>query len=99
MQANRFFSTFVRIQEDRGHHVVTTGPYRFVRHPGYAGAIVGSLALPLALGSLWALIPAAIGSAGFALRTHREDRMLRDELPGYLEYSRRVRWRLLPGLW
>jgi protein-S-isoprenylcysteine O-methyltransferase Ste14 len=99
MQANRFFSTFVRIQKERGHHVVTNGPYRFVRHPGYAGAIIGSLALPLALGSVWALIPAVIGSAGFVLRTHREDRTLRDGLPGYLDYSRRVRWRLFPGLW
>ncbi len=99
MQANRFFSTFVRIQEERGHHVVTNGPYRYVRHPGYAGAIIGSLALPLALGSVWALIPAVIGAAGFVVRTSREDRVLLDELPGYQEYSRRVRCRLFPGLW
>ncbi len=96
---NRFFSTFVRIQEDRGHEVVSEGPYRYVRHPGYAGAILAALALPLALGSLWALIPAFIGAGGFVVRTAVEDGTLREELRGYREYARRVRHRLIPGIW
>jgi protein-S-isoprenylcysteine O-methyltransferase Ste14 len=99
MAANRFFSTFVRIQEDRGHEVVTGGPYRYVRHPGYAGAILAAIALPLALGSLWALIPACIGAAGFVLRTGLEDKTLRQHLGGYLDYAAQVRYRLIPGIW
>ena len=99
MATNRFFSTFVRIQEDRSHEVVTGGPYRYVRHPGYAGAILAAITLPLALGSLWALIPACIGAAGFIVRTEREDRMLWQDLCGYLDYAGRVRYRLIPGIW
>ncbi len=74
--SNRYFSTFVRLQKDRGHEVVREGPYRFIRHPGYAGIIAAALALPIALGSLWALIPGAIGAGGFVLRTFLEDRTL-----------------------
>ena len=99
MVTNRFFSTFVRIQEDRSHEVVTRGPYRYVRHPGYAGTILAAIALPLALGSLWALIPACIGAAGFVVRTDLEDKTLRQDLGGYLEYADRVRHRLIPGIW
>jgi protein-S-isoprenylcysteine O-methyltransferase Ste14 len=99
MATNRFFSTFVRIQQDRNHQVVTGGPYRYVRHPGYAGAILAAITLPLALGSLWALIPACIGAAGFVVRTDLEDRMLGQDLDGYLEYADRVRHRLIPGIW
>jgi protein-S-isoprenylcysteine O-methyltransferase Ste14 len=99
MIRNRYFSTFVRIQDNRAHQVVTGGPYEYVRHPGYAGIIVSALALPLALGSLWALIPGAIGAGGFVLRTALEDRILMDELVGYLEYAKAVRYRLLPGIW
>lgn len=99
MATNRFFSTFVRIQEDRSHEVVTDGPYRYVRHPGYAGAILAAITLPLALGSLWALIPACIGTAGFVVRTDLEDRTLKQDLSGYLEYADRVRYRLIPGIW
>lgn len=99
MAANRFFSTFFRIQEDRSHEVETGGPYRFVRHPGYAGAIVAGIAWPLALASLWALIPACIGAAGFVVRTGLEDRTLRQDLGGYQEYADRVPYRLLPGIW
>ena len=96
---NPFFATFVRVQEDRGHSVVSSGPYAIVRHPGYTGALLAHLALPFALGSIWALLPAAVGTLLFVARTFREDRTLRDSLPGYREYQARVRWRLLPGVW
>lgn len=99
MWTNRFFSSAVRIQADRGHRVVDTGPYNVVRHPGYVGAIVGSLGLALMLGSAWALIPGVIGGLLMALRTALEDRTLRERLPGYAEYATRVRYRLIPGLW
>ncbi len=99
MRTNRFFSTFVRIQEDRGHHVVSAGPYAWVRHPGYAGALAAHLALPFALGSPWALLPASFGVALFVLRTAHEDRLLSEQLPGYREYQARVPWRLLPRIW
>ncbi|HVN37120.1 MAG TPA: methyltransferase [Myxococcota bacterium] len=99
MRVNAFFSTMVRIQRERGHHVVDRGPYRFVRHPGYAGALLAHLALPLALGSLWGLVPAALGCVGVALRIVGEERTLRGGLAGYTEYAARVRWRLLPGAW
>jgi protein-S-isoprenylcysteine O-methyltransferase Ste14 len=97
--SNAFFATTVHIQADRGHAVVSTGPYRFVRHPGYAGWILSGLAIPLMLGSLWALVPAALAQAALALRTALEDRTLRNELPGYEDYARTVRYRLLPGVW
>ncbi len=99
MVSNRYFSTFVRLQHDRGHQVETRGPYRYVRHPGYAGAIVGALALPLALGSRWALLPTVVGASGFVLRTALEDRVLLEELDGYAEYASQVHYRLLPGVW
>jgi protein-S-isoprenylcysteine O-methyltransferase Ste14 len=99
MATNRFFSTFVRIQEDRSHEVVTGGPYRYVRHPGYAGAILAAMTWPLPLGSLWALIPACIGAAGFVVRTELEDTTLTQDLDGYREYADRVPYRLFPGIW
>jgi protein-S-isoprenylcysteine O-methyltransferase Ste14 len=96
---NRFFSAVVRIQRDREHTVVTSGPYRLIRHPGYAGALITSLAIPLLLGSLWALIPAALVVCLLILRTALEDRTLQEKLDGYREYAGRVRYRLLPGVW
>jgi protein-S-isoprenylcysteine O-methyltransferase Ste14 len=99
MVSNAYFSEVVRIQSERGHTVATNGPYRFVRHPGYAGAIVAFLGVPFLLGSYWALIPAVLGMAGYVLRTALEDRTLQDELGGYREYCDRVRYRLIPGLW
>ncbi len=99
MSANRFFSRVVRIQEDRGQAVCSSGPYRFVRHPGYSGIIVYSLATPFGLGSWWAVIPALLVVAGFVIRTVLEDRTLRAELAGYTEYAARVRYRLVPGVW
>ena len=99
VRSNPFFATFVRIQEDRDHSVVSSGAYALVRHPGYAGALLAHLALPFTLGSIWALGPAAMGTIFFVARTSREDRTLRDRLVGYREYQTRVRWRLLPGVW
>ena len=99
MFSNRFFSSIVRIQAERGHAVVTGGPYRFVRHPGYVAFILQSPATALLLGSLWALVPAGLAGALLAVRTALEDRMLRAELAGYGEYAEAVRWRLVPGLW
>ena len=97
--SNPFFATVVRIQDDRDHSVVSSGAYALVRHPGYAGALLAHLALPFALGSIWALVPAAVGTIFFVARTSREDRTLQDRLVGYREYQSRVRWRLLPGVW
>jgi len=99
MVANKFFSTAVRIQIDRGHTVATGGPYRYVRHPGYAAISVTWFAVSLALGSLWAFIPAVLSLCLYVVRTALEDRTLQDELEGYKEYAQRVRYRLLPGVW
>lgn len=97
--SNKFFSGTVRIQKDRGHTVVSAGPYAFVRHPGYLAWCVSAPAIPLMLGSLCGLIPAMLGLCALVIRTALEDRTLREELPGYQDYARRVRYRLLPGLW
>jgi protein-S-isoprenylcysteine O-methyltransferase Ste14 len=99
MLINRYFSSGVRIQEDRGQTVVTAGPYRVVRHPGYAGFIVMALATPFALDSLLAFIPAILLCAAIVIRTADEDRTLCRDLPGYDAYTHRTRWRLLPGVW
>lgn len=99
MTANAFFSMVNRIQADRGHRVARGGPYRFVRHPGYVGTIAFELTSPILLGSLWALIPGALSALLFVARSALEDRMLHQELDGYEAYARKVRWRLLPGLW
>jgi protein-S-isoprenylcysteine O-methyltransferase Ste14 len=89
----------VRIQEDRGHEVVTGGPYRVVRHPGYAGGVWSWLVTPPMLGALWAYVPALLTVAVIVVRTALEDRTLRRELAGYDAYARRTRYRLLPGIW
>ena len=99
MASNPFFSTIVRIQKERGHRVVDTGPYRTVRHPGYLGWILSAVAVPLTLGSAWALLPAALGCTLWIARTALEDRTLMEELPGYAAYAGRVRYRLVPGVW
>ena len=96
---NRFFSSVVRIQTDRGHKVVRNGPYRFVRHPGYAAGIVSLISLPLVLGSMWGLIPAGLMVLLLIIRTHLEDTTLQKELAGYVDYTKRVRYRLLPWIW
>lgn len=99
MVVNRFFSGTVRIQHERGHHVINTGPYRWIRHPGYVGGILAWLGGPLLLDSAWAFIPAAVVIVLTILRTALEDRTLRAELPGYQVYADQVRYRLLPGVW
>src|SRR5210317_791943 len=96
---NRFFSSTVRIQTDRGHVVCDSGPYRIVRHPGYAGNVLPLLGIVLALSSLWTLIPAAMALVIAVIRTTLEDRTLQEELPGYKEYARRMRYRLFPGIY
>lgn len=96
---NPFLSEKVRIQSDRGQFVCTTGPYRYVRHPMYAGIILLVFCVPLFLGSLYALIPAAVIVFLFVLRTSLEDKTLQRELSGYREYAQRVRFRLIPGIW
>jgi protein-S-isoprenylcysteine O-methyltransferase Ste14 len=97
--SNAFFSTTVRIQKERGHTVQTGGPYQFVRHPGYVGAILYQLATPFLLGSWWALVPMVLSVPFYFVRTVLEDKTLHDELDGYKEYAERVRYRLLPGVW
>lgn len=96
---NPFFEPGVRIQAERHQRVIDSGPYRFVRHPGYIAAIVMFFGMALALGSILALLPAALASALLALRTSWEDQLLRSELPGYEDFAHRVRWRLIPGIW
>ncbi|MCJ7533093.1 MAG: isoprenylcysteine carboxylmethyltransferase family protein [Anaerolineales bacterium] len=99
MIANAYFSTAVRIQSDRGHTVCRSGPYRFVRHPGYVGFILQSLSVPFLLGSLWALVPGITAAVLMGIRTSLEDRTLQTELPGYQDYVQEVRHRLVPGIW
>ena len=100
MAVNRFFSSVVRIQSDRGQYVVPSGPYAYVRHPGYLASIVIMLASGLALGSWLAALLVIASSLPFLLyRAISEDRVLQTELPGYADYARRVRWRLVPGIW
>lgn len=99
MLVNRFFSGVVRIQTDRGHTVVDSGPYRIVRHPAYLGSLVTWVGTAFMLGSPWTLIPAALIAVLTVVRTALEDRTLIAELPGYAEYTQRTRYRLLPGIW
>ncbi|MCC6905095.1 MAG: isoprenylcysteine carboxylmethyltransferase family protein [Anaerolineae bacterium] len=99
MASNAYFSTIVRIQSERGHSVASAGPYRIVRHPAYIGTILFELATPLLLGSFWALIPGALSAVIFVVRTALEDRTLITELPGYREFTRQTRYRLIPGIW
>lgn len=99
MASNPFFAATVRIQTERGHRVSSGGPYRLVRHPGYAGGVLFHLFTPLALSAPWAYIPALLTIAMLLLRTALEDRTLQDELPGYREYVGKVRSRIFPGIW
>ena len=96
---NRFFSSMVRIQTDRGHQVVSSGPYRWIRHPGYTGALLTYLGTPFFLDSLWAFLPIVFLTIVLVIRTGLEDRTLQDKLEGYRDYARQVRYRLLPGVW
>jgi protein-S-isoprenylcysteine O-methyltransferase Ste14 len=99
MIVNRFFSSHVRIQEDRGHQVVDQGPYRFVRHPGYAGGLASWIAAPIFFSSYWVGIPCVLAIIAVFIRTALEDQLLLKQLAGYREYAQRVRYRLIPGIW
>ena len=99
MNVNTHFEATVRIQKDRDHRVCSSGPYRIIRHPGYAGAILAVFGSPLLLGSGWAFVPAAMTVVLFIIRTYLEDRTLQKELPGYREYSQVTQYRLLPYVW
>ena len=99
MISNAYFSTAARIQSDRGQQVCRSGPYRFLRHPGYSAFIVQSFSMAILLGSRWALIPALLAGSLLVTRTVLEDRMLLQELAGYADYAREIKYRLLPGIW
>lgn len=99
IRTNTYASRVARIQADRGQTVISSGPYQFVRHPMYAGIIVLFLCTPLALGSFWGLIPAVLIGILFFIRTRLEDQMLRKELSGYEDYTKRIQYRLMPGIW
>ena len=99
LAVNRHFEPGVRIQEDRGQTVIDTGPYAIVRHPGYSAATLLILGMALMLGSYWALVPAIIAIIGTAVRTLLEEQTLREGLAGYTEYTQRVRYRWVPGVW
>ena len=99
MGVNPFFEKTVRIQTERGHRVIDTGPYAFVRHPGYVGFFGWCLSAPLLLSSWWAFVPAILSVIGLVIRTALEDRTLLQELDGYAAYAERVRYRLMPGVW
>ncbi len=99
LRKNQFFSTTVRIQKERGHHVIDKGPYAIIRHPGYAGVIASSFGIAIALNSLWALIPAGFYAIAFIIRTYLEDVTLQKELPSYADYAVKVRYRLIPRVW
>jgi protein-S-isoprenylcysteine O-methyltransferase Ste14 len=96
---NPFFEPGVRIQKERAQRVITSGPYGLVRHPGYTAAMAMFIGVALALASWWALLPAALAIALLVVRTSWEDHLLQGELPGYADYGRRTRYRLLPGVW
>jgi len=99
MKENPYLSRVVEIQKERGHRVVETGPYRYVRHPMYAGAVILFLSIPLALGSYWTLVPAFSLIILLLLRTRFEDKVLHEELEGYRAYAKRTKYRILPGVW
>ena len=99
MVSNKFFSTMVRIQDDREHYVATEGPYKYIRHPGYVGYIIMTLSTPISLGSLYSLTMSVLVSIIIVIRTILEDKMLNAELKGYEQYSKQVKYKLIPFLW
>jgi protein-S-isoprenylcysteine O-methyltransferase Ste14 len=99
MASNKFYGRFVRIQKERGHYVITDGPYRVIRHPGYLGVILTALGTALAIGSLWSLILTILISVLLIVRTALEDKVLQAELEGYGTYAANTRYRLFPGVW
>jgi protein-S-isoprenylcysteine O-methyltransferase Ste14 len=99
MATNTHFESYVRIQNDRTHKPIMSGPYKIVRHPGYVGMALSALTIPLILGSWWALIPGGIAATLIIIRTALEDKTLQAELPGYVAYTKQTRYRLVPGIW
>lgn len=99
MRENTFLSQVVKIDEDRGHQVISTGPYALVRHPMYSVVIVLLFATPIALGSRYALLLAVFLTMLLIIRTYLEDRTLHAELAGYSDYAQKTRYRLIPGIW
>lgn len=99
MHTNKFFSSVVRVQTDRGQYVITGGPYQYVRHPGYIGALLMLISIPICLGSIWGLLPFALILPIMIIRTYLEDKMLQEELPGYKEFAKKTKYRLLPWVW
>ena len=99
MIVNPHFEATVRIQKDREHKVITSGPYKLIRHPGYLGGIVWAIGVPMILGSIYGFIPSLVGIIIFIIRTGLEDKTLLNELEGYAEYSKKVKYRLIPGIW
>ena len=96
---NSFFSGMVRLQKERGHHVIDTGPYAWVRHPGYAGALLLYIGVPLLLNSWWSYLPFALWMIPLVIRTSKEDQFLQEKLEGYKEFTRKTKYRLFPGIW
>jgi len=99
MVSNKFFSTMVRIQEERGHTLAAEGPYKYVRHPGYVGYILMVIATPVALGSIYAILMSFLVMIIFIIRTAMEDKTLLNELEGYEKYSQKVKYKLIPFIW
>ena len=99
MIVNKYFETTVRIQNDRDHKVITSGPYKIIRHPGYTGMVLTSISLPLLLGSIYAFIPVCISLVLLLIRTYKEDATLQAELDGYSEYVKITKYRLIPFVW
>ncbi len=99
MRKNAFFEGTVRLQDDQGHQVVTDGPYRWVRHPGYVGLTLYNIAVPVVMASLWGFLGVGLFLIVLVWRTAKEDRFLRESLPGYADYAKQTRWRLMPGIW
>lgn len=99
MRVNYFFSDVVRLQPDREQKVCSSGPYKYIRHPGYLGMIIYYLVTPFILGSLWALIPASLIMILFIIRTRLEDKTLMKKLSGYKKYADSVKYRIIPKIW
>ena len=99
MISNPYFELTVRIQKERDHKVITSGPYKLIRHPGYAGEILNLISTPLILGSIWGFVPIGIIILIFIVRTALEDKTLRNELPGYEEYAKQTQYKLVPYIW
>ncbi len=99
LRQNKFFSPIISFQTGENHAVCDTGVYKLVRHPGYLGLSISLIGIPLLTGSLWSMIPALIGIIILWIRTSLEDKTLKNELKGYLEYTKRTRYKLIPWVY